>query len=166
MKRLVIVFILLGIFSSSNAVNAKDDDHTNKHNHHHSEWELGVALGGVYLISEKEIAPGIHLHILRRLPKFERFSIGFGLESVFDEHTHFNAAIVGKVDLFKNFSAIVSPGILFLKESNGWSKHFSSHFELLYEFQVGKIHLGPVLEYSYSKYDKHIMLGVHVGYSF
>jgi hypothetical protein len=172
MKRVIIVFLLLAFYYASSANTPKDltfsEDHKHAHSdhHHHSDWELGVAFGAVYLFEEKEIAPGLHLHLLKRSAHFKRFSFGVGLESVFDEHTHFNAALVGKFDLFKNFSAIVSPGILFLKHHDTWNTSFSSHFELLYEFQLGKVHLGPVLEYSYSKSDNHLMLGLHVGYSF
>ena len=100
------------------------------------------------------------------LPIYERFSLGLGFETVIDEHKHFNSALVFKYDVWKGLSAIVSPGILFLKSNNEWDRKFSVHYELLYEFKLKGLHLGPVFDYSYSRNDQHLMLGLHLGFSF
>lgn len=168
MKRFITIISILLVYHTLSFGNILVDSpqEDEDHHHHHSNWEAGVAVGGVYLINESGFAPGLHMHLLRRLPKWERVSLGLGLESVFDEHTHFNTAIVAKYDLWKGLSVVLSPGLLFLKHETEWDADFSTHFEMLYEFQVGKIHLGPVIEYSYSKHDKHLMLGLHLGIGF
>ena len=164
MRRVILLIILLVIIASPGF----SSPNGNKHNHHHGHgrWELGVALGGVYLLNEDEFALGMHFHVLRRLDGLQRLNIGLGFETVFDEHTHFNSSIVFKYDIWKGLSGLVSPGVLLLKHDNSWERHFSTHFEILYEFQVGHFHIGPVLEYSYAKNDNHVMLGLHLGYSF
>ncbi len=42
----------------------------------------------------------------------------------------------------------------------------SAHIETGYEFDLGKLHLGPVVEYSWAKEGQHIMLGLHLGVPF
>jgi len=42
----------------------------------------------------------------------------------------------------------------------------SLHVETGYEFNVGKVHLGPLVEYALSSGDQHIMVGLHIGYPF
>lgn len=165
---IAILFFLLSPFlsvSNNQIANPRSyDEHS--HDHAHAEWEVALASGGILLLAEEEFALGLHLHLLRRIPRWERLSLGLGVETILDEHTHLNSAIVAKVDLWKGLGLALSPGILFLKEGNGWEREFSSHFEVLYEFNVGNIHLGPVLGYSSSQHDSHIMLGLHLGLGF
>ncbi|PKP39364.1 MAG: hypothetical protein CVT98_02060, partial [Bacteroidetes bacterium HGW-Bacteroidetes-15] len=140
----LLLFSQMYLFANGLVVSPQEDHHHHDH-HHNSSWELGVAAGGVYLVNEQEYAMGLHLHLLKRIPKLERLSLGLGFETVFDEHTHFNTAIVAKYDVWKGLSFVLSPGLLFLKHESAWETDFSTHFEMLYEFQLGKVHLGPVI---------------------
>jgi hypothetical protein len=137
------------------------------HKHAHGEHiELGVAIGAVYLMSENELAPGIHLHLLKPLHSLKRLNVGVGFETIIDDHKHFTVGVVGKYAVFNGLMVLLSPGITFVNEENSWERSFSSHLELLYEFSIGQIHIGPALGYSYSPKDQHAMLGVHLAYGF
>ncbi|MBP9674894.1 MAG: hypothetical protein KBD63_07330 [Bacteriovoracaceae bacterium] len=136
------------------------------HHHEHKKWEFGTALGVVPILNEDEVSWGIHAHLLRSMESIKRLKIGFGLENIFDEHAHINTSAVFNYQISQGFSASYSPGILFFKENSKWEKYFSSHFEFLYEFEIGNYHLGPIVEYSYAKVDQHLMFGIHFAFGF
>lgn len=162
--RLLFVFILFFLSLTSFAQdNHAHDEH--KHLHEHGEWEIGAAFGVVPLFDEGEIAPGIHMHLLQQNKLIDGLMVGIGFEGVLDEHTHLNAGLVFNYNVYKGLFAAVSPGILWINHDE-WESAFVTHFELSYEFEVGRIHIGPIVEYSISKLDKHMMVGVHVGIGF
>lgn len=161
--RILLFFFILLIPSSFSYASGIKTFQSDSEPHSHSHWELGIATGSVLLLAEDHVALGMHIHILRKMHFWDKLSLGVGLETVLDKHTHFNSAFVGAVNVWQGLVVAVSPGVLFLKEDVGWEKDFSSHFELLYHFNLGKVHLGPTFEYSYSKHDKHLMLGIHLG---
>ena len=41
-----------------------------------------------------------------------------------------------------------------------------THFEVVYEFEIGELPIGPVAEYAWSPNDAHAMLGLHIGCGF
>ncbi|MBN2348691.1 MAG: hypothetical protein JXJ22_07640 [Bacteroidales bacterium] len=163
MKKLLVIVTLALLFQ---IVKSQNNIQENSITHFHQNWEAGFALGIVPLMQEDKVSLGLHVHLLRQIEKFEQLRIGIGFENVLDEHTHINVASVLDYNIIGGLSVGLSPGILFLKENGIWGRAFSSHFELLYEFEIGKLHLGPVCEYSYSKLDQHIMLGMHFGLGF
>jgi len=141
-----------------------DHDHESKFDHDHSGWELGLALGGVALLDESEVAFGLHLHLLRGVEALPGWRFGFGAEGVFDEHGHGNLSVVINYRIFGGLNASVAPGIVLMELADGWAPRFASHFEVAWEFEVGGIHLGPVVEYAWSSVDRHAMVGVHIGF--
>jgi hypothetical protein len=165
MKLLAITFIVLISFYHIALALPGEEKQSNHHEHHHGNWEIGLVGGASYLLSENETAFGMHIHILRKISN-SRFSLGLGVESIFDEHKHLSASLIGKFDIWKGLSILAGPGILFVDDHNGWEKSFSTHLELLYEFKVSHFHIGPTIGYSYSKIDQHLALGIHFGISF
>ncbi|MFP4556795.1 MAG: hypothetical protein ACLFNU_07985 [Bacteroidales bacterium] len=159
---IVLVFVL---FSTKIIAATPFDDHSG-HNHHHGEWEIALVGGGVFLFHEDELALGTHLHLLRSIDKVKGLNLGVGLEAIFANHIHFSASIAAKYEFWKNFGILLAPGVQFVNHHNSWESAFSAHFELIYEFKVGRYHIGPAVGYSISKEDKHASLGLHVGYSF
>lgn len=166
-KRNVLAFVLLllcfGIYAQQN-----DDDHDHDHfapGHSHGDHhkiEIGIANSPVYFFKEKELAYGLHLHVIRAISK-TKFGIGIGYERIFDEHKHTTIGIVGSYRVFDELSINFSPGITFEGDSE---KLFAAHFEATYEFELGNIHLGPVFEIAYDPEDIHLSLGLHIGYGF
>jgi hypothetical protein len=124
---------------------------------------FGVATGPVYIINESEVAPGIHLHYMR-LMEFgnAHFGIGLGLEAIFDEHRHYATSINFSYLPIHALTFTVAPGIQVAPES----EDFTTHFEVVYEFEIGELHIGPVAEYAWSPNDAHAMLGLHIGCGF
>lgn len=163
MRLLITIISLLLVTTVIAQHNHNHDDHT--HLHEHGEWEIGAALGLVPLFDEGTIAPGVHLHLLQQNKLIDGLMVGIGFESVLDEHTHLNAGLVFNYNIYKGLFAGISPGILWINH-DGWESAFVSHFELSYEFEVGKLHIGPIVEYSLSSIDKHMLAGIHVGINF
>ena len=135
-----------------------------QHNHDHYKNELGIANSIVYFAKEKEFAYGLHLHIVRNI-HHSKFGFGVGYERIFDEHKHNTIGLVVNYSLLDDLLISLSPGIAF--EGNEFSNSkFACSIETSYSFNVGILHLGPLLEFAYDQEDYHISLGLHIGYGF
>lgn len=169
-SRAIFVTILCVLLNATEVLNAQDHLHdhaiANTHEHHHSQWEIGIALGVVPLLDEDELAPGIHLHFLHQVEAVNKLMVGFGFENVIDEHTHLTAGVVLNYNIYKGFFVAVSPGVLWVRHDEAWETAYVTHFELSYEFDLGQLHIGPIAEYSFSSLDKHVMAGIHLGFGF
>jgi hypothetical protein len=122
----------------------------------HKKNEIGIDNSLVFVLNDNLYGYGYHIHYVRNISKF---GIGFGYEKIFIEKHNI-------VSLFFSFKPIeklslgISPGISLD------SGEPSLHFETGYEFEVGKICVGPVFTYAIDPEDQHMSLGVHIGYSF
>ena len=90
------------------------------------------------------------------------FGIGIGLEGIFDEHRHYATSINFSYLPIHALTLTVAPGIQFAPDS----EDFTTHFEIVYEFKIGKLHIGPVAEYAWSPNDAHTMIRLHTGFGF
>lgn len=159
-------FLLLLFFSAF--FTQAQDEHNHDHNHDHSDPHdhhnhIGLALGPVYILSEKEFAPGIHFHYARLLDVGEvQFGVGLGLEAILDEHQHYTTSVNLSFLPIHNLTFTVAPGAQFSDDHT----EFTSHFEVSYEFIFDRIHLGPVMEYAYAPLDAHLLFGLHLGFGF
>ena len=158
MKTLCLIILLAStqilIAQSPNSV-VTSDNHKN---------EFGIANSPVYIIKEKEFAYGLHAHYIRGL-KETKFGIGVGYERIFDEHKHNTIGVILSYAPIEHLDLSLSPGITF-NDNDPSELNFGTHFEILYEFEIGVLHLGPVAEFAYSVKDYHISLGLHVGFGF
>lgn len=134
------------------------------HNHDHHKYELGVANSLVYFAAEKEYAYGFHLHLVRNITH-TKFGYGIAYERIFDEHKHNTIGIVGSYNPFKSLHINIAPGIAF-EDSEPFDLKFAFHAETSYDFELGNIHVGPLLEFAFAPDDYHISFGLHVGYGF
>lgn len=134
------------------------------HNHDHHKYELGLANSVVYFTKEKEIAYGLHIHLIRNI---EHSKLGFGLayERIFDEHKHNTIGLVGSYNLFESLHISLAPGVTF-EDVEPSELKFAFHAETVYDFDLGNFHLGPMLEFAFDPEDYHISLGLHIGYGF
>jgi hypothetical protein len=135
-------------------------DHEHEHNHDDHKTELGIANSLVYFTGEQELSYGLHVHLVRNIGH-SKFSAGLGYERIFDEHKHNTVGIVGMYSPIERLYIALSPGIAF-EGTHTAEKNFAIHFETTYEFQVGNIHMGPLLELAHDSEDYHISLGVHI----
>lgn len=128
---------------------------------------IGFGIGMAHLINESVWAPGLHLHYSKALDAKQRFSVGCGMEFLFGDHKHASASLAFEYAPLPALSLGYGPCLEFpLSSEEESGVHFIHHLELSYEFDLGFMQLGPVVEYGFRKEDKHFMLGVHTGYNF
>jgi hypothetical protein len=132
--------------------------HTHSNRNH---MDIGAGLSKV--IREAGVSPALHLHYLRSLKENSPLSLTVGLESILDEHKHTTIGLGLDYNFWKDLSFGTSLGLSLTPDE---ALEPSLHFELAYEFELDKIHLGPMLEYGLGFDHSHVMLGLHVGIGF
>lgn len=152
-----------------------------EHNHSHARNEIGISPGASYSPSHKSWGFGVHAHYFRTLGPHSPWSLGGSLEQVSLHGTHWTVGAGAKYQVLDRLSVAVIPGITFFghkeddhdpashetdHEHNNHPK-FSAHFELVYDLiHLEHFHLGPAIDYSWSKHDAHFMFGIHCAYTF
>lgn len=135
------------------------------HNHDKEHFaEIGVANTIVYFAKEKELAYGLHFHLVKNISD-SKFGYGLGYERIFDEHKHNTIGLIGSYAPVERLYISLSPGIAFEGTETSEAR-FALHLETAYGFQLGDIHIGPLLELAYDSEDYHFSLGLHIGFGF
>lgn len=132
------------------------------HDHYHNEF--GIANSLVYLGTSNEFSYGLHFHYVHNIHE-TKFGFGLGYERIFDEHGHNTIGVIGSFRPVEHWGIHVSPGIAF-EDTESDHMGFALHLETTYEFEVGPLHLGPLLEYAWDTEDYHISVGLHLGIGF
>ena len=155
--KLIMLAIVLGVFTATLQGQVRDDHVEETPRNHH----LGFAGGAVYILKEKEFAPGVNLHY-NYLFRIKNLNLGTGLgfEAILDRHTHYAANINLTYLPTHALSITAAPGLVFTENESA----FSVHFETNYAFELEKIHIGPTVEVAVAKEDIHLMLGLHLGF--
>lgn len=154
---LTLLFCALISVAQNDSSSTQLDSHIDHHNH------FGLATGPVYILNESEFAPALHLHYMRLIEAGNgHFGVGLGLEAIFDEHRHYATSLNLSYLPIHELTLTVAPGIQFAPDS----EDFTTHFEAVYEFEIGNVHIGPVAEYAWAPNDAHAMLGLHFGFGF
>lgn len=155
--------------------------------HHHDRNEVGISPGVTYSPSHNSWGAGIHAHYFRTLSVHSPWALGVSIEQVYSDGTHWTVSVGGKYRILNKLNIAVMPGITFLKNNHeedhgdehgheyrqeyGHERHsktqFSMHVEVSYDLiHFKNVHLGPAIDYSWSKHDTHFMIGVHCAYGF
>lgn len=148
------VFFALGI----QAQESHEHDHDHEHKHVH---ELGFSVAPTWFANESGTHTAVHLHYVYNF-RHTKFGVGMGYERIFDDHKH---NFVGIELVYRPVHALsldLSPGIAFEGDHKD-ERDFALHFEVVYEFEFGAFHLGPMVELAYHPEDWHYSIGVHVG---
>ncbi len=153
---LFLLLLCLPFISSSQEDTSYSDE---EHSHIHPLFEIGVSSAAVKLIEENEITVGFHTHFSANISHHLPFTAGLGYEYIVDEHQHHSFGLLIGWNPVHELLFSVSPGIT----TNKGIFKFTTHLEVSYAFEWGKIHLGPAVEYAYSPGDTHISLGIHMG---
>ena len=162
MKNILLLLIISPLFCFSQH---NHDDENHSHEDHSHKNEISIAAGIVPISAEDEIAAGIHLHYIKGIRESNKFGIGVGLEAIIDEHKHYTLSAVFQYRIYKGIIIAVAPGLLLRKEEENVFE-FAQHIEAGYEFEIGKIHIGPVVELGIEKNGMHYMGGIHFGIDF
>ncbi len=158
LKKLEYFAILLAIACLINANNLFSEEHShNCHTH-----EIGVGAVSTYLFNENESAFGLHLHYIYSF-EHTNYGIGLGYERIFDEHGHNTLGIAFNYKPIENLSFNLIPGIAFGDDGFDHSE-FAFHIESIYEFKIGDVHIGPLLEYAIDSHGNHLSFGIHIGF--
>jgi len=140
-------------------------EYEHEHEHHHPELEFGISGGFVYNFTEKEAAPGMHIHVIKALSKSHKFGLGMGYEAIFDEHKHNAASLIIRYRPIDYISINIAPGISWLSSEKNSAKP-SMHIEGIYEWEFGNFHLGPMLGVAFNREDVHASLALHFAWGF
>ena len=160
---MLVVLWVCGLGTSALCETEHDHD---RHIHDAAGYELGLSVGHVRLKAEKEEAPSLHLHLMKRLGGEglqQYFSVGVGVESIFSDHDHYAAMGTLGIHPWRNLAVRVSPGIIWAKHEEGWESEYATHLEVAYPFSFGKFDIGPVIGYSKTAHEEHTMVGIHMG---
>lgn len=145
--------------------------------HTHARNEIGISPGITYSPSHHNWGFGIHAHYFRTLSEHSPWALGGSVEQVNAHGSHWTISVGGKYEILDRLNVAVMPGITFLKHNHEHSHEadhehrsraqFSTHFEISYDLiHLEHFHLGPAIDYSWSKHDTHFMLGIHCAYGF
>jgi len=161
------IIVIIVLASGLVAQGAITQSEQNTHHDHTSE--IGLSVGYTYLDGEDESAPGLHLHLMRRLPGEglqRHFSVGLGVETIFAAHQHFG--VMGSVAVYPWRSLVLtaSPGVVFADHDGEWENEYATHVEASYGFEWRNFEVGPAIGFSQAVNDRHYMLGVHIGSGF
>lgn len=150
-----------------------------EYEHEHARNEIGISPGITYSPSHDEWGFGIHAHYFRTLSEHSPWALGGSLEYVASHGSHWTISAGPKYTLFDKLNLGVMPGVTFFKhnhEAGHEEEHnhehtnkaqFSMHFELSYDLIHTKhFHFGPAIDYSWTRHDNHLMLGIHCAYGF
>lgn len=148
-------------------------DHDHNHNQEHAyhdkhphNHEISLALGVIPVTESDQAAMALHMHYVKGLGASKRFGLGLGSEIIFDEHKHYTLSLVSHYRIYKGLTFAYAPGILFVEEEGESETLFAQHLELAYEFVLGRIHLGPIVDFAWDRHGEHYMAGVHIGTAF
>lgn len=147
---------------------APTEEHCTHHDDHFHDKELGLSTAPVWFLgSEEPAAIGLHAHFIKRLGAAP-FGLGFGAEYIADEHQHQTYSFLVQWTPIPALHLVVAPGVAMEREEGeealetGWA----CHFEMVREFALGKLDVGPSIEYAIDAHGAHVALGIHLGIPF
>ncbi len=155
---IVFPIFFLGAFSIS-----AQHDHSNIHDAEHI-YHAAFGLGATKIFDEEGMDPGVHVHLLRKISRESNWSFGIGYEGIIGENWHNGLNLLLNYRPLDYLSFNFGPGIASEKENGENEFGPAFHMESVFEFNLSGIHLGPMVGFGIDKEDKHISLGVHIGF--
>jgi len=122
-----------------------------------------MGLGVSKVIGEAGTAPGVILCYSRSFSEESRFAAITGLEMIFDTHRHTTLGLGIEYSVWKGLGVCASLGLSYL---SGEGFEPGVHFEAAYGFDIGKISLGPMVEYGIGLDDMHMLFGLQTAFGF
>jgi hypothetical protein len=154
-----LLFCVAILFAFPASAQQENHDHSNEHKHH-----LGVGFAASHISEKAGLKPGFHIHYLRQIGESEHWAMGLGYESVLTDPSH------NSVNFLMNFRPIhmisinAGPGLVFGKHEDEFEVNPAFHTEAVLEFEINKLHIGPLIGYGFDKEDSHFSFGIHLGF--
>ena len=154
------LLLIIGLLISALTTQAK-----NHSEHINNGYHIGAGAGVAWLSEKSGEYSNYHFHLLKSIRHSEKWQFGIGYETILGNEAHhvFNIPLV--YSPIHQLSLKVGPGLLFTRENNKMEINFTTHIECIYEFEIGNIHLGPMIGFGADKHGTHIGMGVHLGLS-
>jgi len=124
---------------------------------------VGVGIGVSKVIGETGTAPGVILCYSRSFSAESAFAVVTGLEMILDAHRHTTLGLGLEYTVWRGLGVCASLGLSYLAEV-GFEP--GVHFEAAYGFDIGKISLGPMVEYGIGTDDMHLLFGLQTAFLF
>ncbi len=157
---LLSILLLYSVFTSAQG-------HHNHENHMHDDahkYHIGVGVATAHFKGEPGLSPAAHLHFIRQVGHSNHWGLGLGYEAIFDQHLHSGLNLLVNYHPLNRLSINAGPGIVFSEHKEHHEVNPSFHTEAVYEFNLNKIHIGPMAGFGFDKEDTHFSLGVHLGF--
>ena len=171
MKQIALPLFFIVFFSLSGWSQDEGYSHCVEHDDHFHAQELGLSVAPVWFSGSDESGAklGLHAHYIKRLND-SAFGLGLGVEFIVDEHKHQTYSVVGQWTPIPAWHFIVAPGVALEEEEGPFGDEremgWAVHFEVVREFALGRLDIGPSFEYALDSHGQHIAVGVHVGIPF
>jgi hypothetical protein len=124
---------------------------------------IGAAVGVSKVIGETGTAPGVIVCYSRSFSEESRFAVVTGLEMILDEHKHTTLGLGIEYSVWRGLGVCTSLGLSYLP---GEGFEPGLHVEAAYGFDIGKISLGPMVEYGIGLDDMHMLFGLQAAFGF
>jgi hypothetical protein len=124
---------------------------------------VGMGLGISKVIGETGTAPGVILCYSRSFSAESAFAVVTGLEMILDEHRHTTLGLGLEYSVWRGLGVCASLGLSYLP---GEGFEPGVHFEAAYGFDIGKISLGPMIEYGIGIDEMHLLFGLQAAFGF
>lgn len=123
---------------------------------------LGVSGGWVYLSDDKTTAPGLQLEYEYRFMAADRsLHLASCVEYIFAEEQHIGLGLGIGFSIYRHWEIEVGPGVMF----EGDDHFYCIHLATSYEWDLGAISMGPIVEIAHTGSHYHLLAGVKLGYN-
>lgn len=167
--RIRVIVIIFSLHSLNVAAQPTHDHGTAVHGHRGHDphnYHIGLGMAAAHVNGEQGLAPGVHLHLLRQLGTHKRWGLGLGYEVILDEHRHNGLNMLFNYRPLHFLSLLAGPGMVMAKHEGKTEIKPAFHTEAVFEFNVGGLHVGPMIGYGADREDSHFSIGVHIGLGF
>ena len=157
----ILIFAALSLQAMNN--HTHDDHH---HDHVHHKYHLGLGLSAAKVLNEDIVAPALHLHFIRQFGHHYQFGLGLGYEGIASDDWHNSLNLLFNYRPLHYLSLLAGPGISFAGHDGHRKILPAFQSEIIFEFNLRGLHLGPMLGLGFDKHDAHISAGLHIGIGF
>ncbi len=133
------------------------------HNESH-DYHIGFGFSETKFTGEEGLKPGLHIHFIKSISTEGHWGVGLGYEGVKSESWHNGMNLLLNYRPVEFFSVNLGPGIVVEKVDGENEVKPALHVESVFEYDISKIHLGPMVGFGFDKEHTHFSFGIHIGF--